>query len=120
MPEPNTTTAGIVIGSGLGLSGTLLGAPLDALLVGLVASVLVSFWLPSIDNRGRAAAAVAFATLLAGWGAEVTAGWLAVNHAGLAYTQPLRLLLAVVIGGTAPPVVPFAIGKLKTLLGGSQ
>jgi hypothetical protein len=52
MTEPNTTV-GILVGSGIGLTGTLLGAQIDALLLGLIAAVFVSIWLPAINDRLR-------------------------------------------------------------------
>lgn len=57
MTEPNTTV-GLLVGSGIGLTGTLLGAQVDALLLGLIAAVFVSIWLPAINDRLRAASAV--------------------------------------------------------------
>jgi hypothetical protein len=66
MPEPNSTTIGILAGTGIGLTGTVMGAQVDALLMGMIAAVFVSIWLPSINDRLRAASAVGISSLLAG------------------------------------------------------
>lgn len=113
MPEPHSTAAGLVIGAGIGLTGTVMGAQVDALLIGLAASILVSFWLPTIDDRRKAAASVALSSLLAGYGSPVAAAWLSADHAELAAGSPLRLLLALLIGAMCPTVVPAALGLAK-------
>jgi len=120
MPEPHSTAVGLAIGAGIGLTGTVMGASVDALLVGLFAAILVSIWMPSIDNRVKAASAVAFATLLAGWGSDVAAGWVAVNQTGIQDATPLRLLLALMIGGAAPTVMPTAMERLKAIIKGGS
>jgi hypothetical protein len=68
MPEPNSITIGILAGTGIGLTGTVMGAQVDALLMGMIAAVFVSIWLPSINDRLRAASAVGISSLLAGYG----------------------------------------------------
>ena len=113
MPEPHSTAAGVLVGAGIGLTGTVMGAQIDALMVGLIAAILISFWLPAVDNRGKAAASVALSSLLAGYGSPVAAAWLAADHAELASGSPLRLLLALIIGVTCPSLVPVAIGWAK-------
>jgi len=110
MPEPNSTAAGIIIGTGIGLTGTVMGAQADALLIGLVAAILISFWLPAIDDRKKAAASVALSALLAGYGAPVAAGWLAGTQPELASGSPLRLLMALALGALCPTMVPVVIG----------
>lgn len=114
------TTAGLLIGAGVGLTGTVFGAQADALLLGLASAIIVSVWLPSIDDRLKAAAAVAFATLLAGYGAPVASGWLAANITGIEATNTLRLLAAVVIGGAAPPVIPITVVRLQAIVRGGS
>lgn len=114
------TTAGILYGAGIGLTGTVLGAQADALLLGLASAIIVSIWLPSIDDRFKAAAAVAFATLLAGYGAPVASVWLAANVTGIEATETLRLLSAVVIGGAAPPVIPITVIRLQAMVRGGS
>lgn len=117
MTEPNTTV-GILVGSGIGLTGTLLGAQIDALLLGLIAAVFVSIWLPAINDRLRAASAVAVSSLLAGYGSPVLASWLAAGQPGLAAGQDLRLLLAFVIGAVCPALMPAAIERARALIAG--
>lgn len=110
MPEPNSTAIGIAIGAGIGLTGTVMGAQVDALLIGLIAAILISFWLPAIDDRRKAAASVALSALLAGYGAPVAAGWLAGTQPELAAGSPLRLLVALSLGALCPTLVPAVIG----------
>jgi len=113
MPEPHSSAVGIAIGAGIGLTGTVMGAQVDALLIGLAAAILISFWLPTIDDRRKAAASVALSSLLAGYGSPVAAAWLAADHAELSSGSPLRLLLALLIGGAGPTVVPAALGMAR-------
>lgn len=93
MPDPHSTTAGVIAGTGIGLTGTLLGAQVDALLIGLMAAIFVSIWMPTIDNRIKALAADAMSSLLAGYGSPVAAAWLATEQQGFGNGSPLRLLL---------------------------
>ena len=118
MPEPNSTTAGIILGTGVSLTSTLMGAQVDALVVGLVAAIFVSIWLPSVDDRLKAASAVAMSALLAGYGAPVAAAWLASEQSGFQADSPLRLLLALLIGAAAPALVPVGIARLQCLIKG--
>lgn len=113
MAEPNSTAIGIVVGAGIGLTGTVMGAQVDALIVGLVAAILISFWLPSINDRKRATAAVALSSLLAGYGSPVAAAYLAGEKYGLPAGSPLRLLLALVIGIACPAGIPMVLGWVK-------
>lgn len=113
MPEPHSTAIGIAVGAGIGLTGTLMGAQVDALLVGLVAAILISFWLPTIDDRRKAAASVALSSLLAGYGSPVAAAWLAGTETALHGGPDMRLLLALVIGIFCPTVVPVLLGWAK-------
>lgn len=113
MPEPHSTTIGIAVGAGIGLTGTVMGAQVDALLIGLVAAILISFWLPTIDDRKKATAAVAFSSLLAGYWSPVLAGWLAENFAALDGIGSLRMPIALAIGAVGPTLVPVLIGRAK-------
>ena len=106
MPEPHSTTIGIAVGAGIGLTGTVMGAQVDALIIGLVAAILISFWLPTIDDRKKAAASVAMSSLLAGYGSPVAAAWLEADQASFSSGSPLRLLLALAIGAATPTLVP--------------
>lgn len=118
MPDPHSVTAGVITGSIFGLTGTILGAQVDALLIGLVAAIFVSIWLPTIDDRIKATASVALSSLLAGYGSPVAAAWLATDQAGFANGSPLRHLLALLIGAAAPALVPAGINRLRTMIGG--
>lgn len=118
MPEPHSTTAGILIGTGIGLTGTVMGAQVDALLIGLLAAIFVSIWLPTINDRLKATASVAMSSLLAGYGSPVAAAWLAADQAGFSDGSPLRLLLALLIGAVAPALAPVAISRMQLLIGG--
>lgn len=120
MPEPNSTTAGVIAGASIGLTGTLLGAQVDALLIGLMAAIFVSIWMPTIDNRIKALAAVAMSSLLAGYGSPVAADWLATEQQGLGNGSPLRLLLALLIGAVTPALAPAAINRLQSMIGGKS
>ncbi len=113
MPEPHSTAIGVAVGAGIGLTGSIFGAQADALLVGLVAAILISFWLPTIDDRRKAAAAVALSSLLAGYGSPVAAAWLAGTETALKGGPDIRLLLALVIGVACPTIVPVLLGWAK-------
>lgn len=115
MTEPSSTAAGIIVGAGIGLTGTVIGAQVDALLIGLAAAILISFWLPTINSRRRAAASVALSALFAGYGAPVAVGWLitsteAASKIDMADGDPLRLFVALALGTVCPTIVPLLIG----------
>lgn len=114
MPEPHSTViAGALAGAGVSTVTLFLGAQVDALAVGLVAAVFVTIWLETIDNRLKAASAVLFASLLAGYGSPVAAGWLAASVPSIAgNADALRLLMALAIGGASPSAVPIALRYL--------
>lgn len=113
MPEPHSTAIGIAVGAGIGLTGSIFGAQADALLIGLVAAILISFWLPTIDDRRKAAASVALSSLLAGYGSPVMAAWLAGTQTAMPAGAELSRLLALLIGVFCPTIVPVALGWAK-------
>lgn len=120
MPEPHSTTAGIIIGGSIGITGSLFGAQLDALLLGMFSAIFVSIWLPTVNDRIKAAAAVAMSSLMAGYGSPVAVAWVASDQASLAASgSPLRLLMAIAIGAACPTVVPVAIARLQSVVGGA-
>lgn len=119
MAEPHATSAGILACAGIGLTGTIMGAQVDALIMGLIAAVFVSIWLPSINDRLRAASAVAISSLLAGYGSPVLAGWLVASQHGFAGWSELRMLLAVLIGAVCPALMPAAIERARSLIAGA-
>lgn len=114
------TLSGIVTGTVAGSATVLFGAQADALAVGLIAAIFVTIWLETIDNKIKAASAVLFAALLAGYGSPVAAVWVMASVPSVANSgEPLRMLLALLIGGGAPSLVPVAIQYLSRK-GGSQ
>jgi hypothetical protein len=109
MAEPHSTALGVAVGAGIGLTGTVMGAQVDALLIGLMAAILISFWLPTVDDRKKAAAAVALSSLFSGYGAVWAAQLLATK---LAIVLPHELL-ALLIGVACPTMVPATLGLAK-------
>lgn len=105
MADPHAPITGIAAGAAISPAALVLGAQVDALIIGLVAAVFVSVWLESIDSRVKSAAAVLFSAMLAGYGSPVAADIIAANLPS-ASADSLRLLLALVIGGGAPGLVP--------------
>ena len=104
------TMSGIATGAVAGSTTVLLGAQVDALAVGLIAAIFVTIWLEKIDNKIKAASAVLFAALLAGYGSPVAAEWVMASVPSVSHsTESLRMLLALLIGGGAPSLVPVAI-----------
>lgn len=119
MAEPHSTVvAGALYGAGLSSVTVLLGAQIDALVAGLVAAILVSIWLDTINNRTKAAAAVLFSALLAGYGSSSAAELFTANVAGVPNTDSLRMLMALIIGAAAPTIVPIVIGTFGKWVGG--
>ncbi|OIR10966.1 hypothetical protein GALL_71370 [mine drainage metagenome] len=119
MVEPHSTVSAGIAQGALASSVTLfLGAQVDALIAGLVAAILVSIWLDKIDNKAKAAAAVLLSALLAGYGSPVAAEWVTASVSGIASSDSLRLLLALMIGAISPTVVPIAIQTFGRRAGG--
>lgn len=115
------TAGGAVAGAGAGLTTLILGAQVDALVLGLCAAVFVSIWLEQIDSRIKAAAAVLFSAMLAGYGSPVAASWLLSSVPSITPSaEPLRLLLAVAIGGAAPSIVPLSLRYLGRRIEGGK
>lgn len=117
MTDPSASTAtGIAAGAGIGITGTIMGADAAALLLGLMAAVFMSMWTPAINDRLRAASAVAMASLLAGYGAPVAASWLAASYGTLVDAEPLRGVLAVAIGMGVPPLLPAMLARAQSII----
>lgn len=117
-PTHASVVSGAATGAGLSTVTLLLGAQVDALVIGLIAAVFVSIWLETIDNKVKAGASVLFAALLAGYGSPVAAQWVSVNMPDAAGNpEALRMLLALVIGASAPSIVPLLLrwagGKVR-------
>src|SRR5689334_15709713 len=101
-PLPSIAT-GCIAGAGVSLCSVVLGAQLDALAVGLFAAFLSSIWLEVIDNRVKAAAAVLFSSLLAGYGAPSAAALATSMWPHIASSvDAVRLPLAFLIGAVGP------------------
>lgn len=110
MAEPQIS----MIGAGVGLGTALLGAQVDALALGLVAAVFISFWLETIDDKIKAASAVLLSAMLAGYGSPFAAKLAVAQAPALAGdANALRLLMAVLIGALAPTVIPIAAKYLR-------
>jgi hypothetical protein len=120
MIDPHSTAAGALAGAGISSVTILMGAQVDALILGLISAVFVSIWLDTIDNRIKAAAAVMFSALLAGYGSPVAAAWLTSNSYVASNNDALRLLLALLIGAAAPSLVPIGIKYLGNKINGGQ
>lgn len=89
-----------------------MGAHIDSMVVGLVASILVSFTWPAINDRRKASAAVAFSALAAGYFAPVLAAYLPTLLVGLNQSIQLELAIAVAIGAATPTTMPFLFRRL--------
>lgn len=121
MADPHAPIVGIIAGAAISPAAIVLGAQVDALIVGLIAAVFVSTWLESIDSRLKVASAVMFSAMLAGYGSPVAAGMLAASvPAAATSADSLRLLFAAVIGGSAPSLVPLAIRFVVSKINGCK
>jgi len=113
MAEPHSTAIGAATGAIAALPAMFLGAHVDALILGLMASIFISIWLPSVDDRAKAFSAVCLSSLLAGYGAPIAAAYAATQLPTVAtQADQARLFLAVLIGIVSPALVPTLIGKL--------
>lgn len=113
MPEPHSTAAGAAIGASASMPLLIFGAHVDALVLGLLASIMIIFWLDSIDSRAKAASAVLFSALLAGYGSPVAAEVAAAKLPALAAnSEGLRLLMAFAIGALTPYGIPLLMRKI--------
>lgn len=114
MAEPHSSAVGAATGAIAVLPVMFLGAHIDALILGLLASIFVSIWLPTIDSRMKAFAAVCLSSLLAAYGAPLAVGWFATKASiPIDQMDQARLFLAVVIGTISPGLVPVLLGKLN-------
>lgn len=120
MADPHSTLVGIVTGAGASSVSLLLGAQIDVLAIGLMAAIFMSIWLDTIDNRIKAAAAVLFSALLAGYASPIAAGWLVQNYLTVVKMEDIRLLLALLIGGLAPTLVPLSVKFIVNKINGEK
>lgn len=121
MVDPQSL-AGSFVGAGIGGSlGVILGAQVDALVIGALAAIFVSAWLPSINSLPRSLAAVLFSSLLAAYASPVAMEWVASSMPSVASNlESLRRLLALVIGAIAPSTVPIAMQTLGRKMKGAR
>lgn len=120
MAEPHASTVvGALAGTGISITGgVLMGAQIDALVVGLATALFVTIWMPSMDTRMKAGSAVLFSSMLAGYGSPVLAAWVASAVPSIAgLSTELRLLGALCISALAPPLFPSVVDRAKQLLG---
>lgn len=119
MAEPHSATgAGILTGAGIGLTGTVLGAQLDALVIGMMSATFMAIWLPSINDKLKSASAVAMGSMLAGYSYPV-ANWVAKSFDGIDYSETLRLLMAALIGIAIPALLPTMLARARVFIGGN-
>lgn len=112
--------AGAVLGASLSLTGTVLGAQTDALVLGLMAAALVSAWLQKIDSVGSATAAICLSAMLSGHGSPLAAELLSTLAGGPTNGESLRLFCAVVIGAASPSLVPLLLTRAKKVARGPE
>jgi len=110
--------SGTAAGAASGVTLVVLGAQVDALVIGLFAAFFVSIWLDSVDDKIKAGAAVMFSALLAAYASPVVALYVSASLPSVAGNmEALRLLLALVVGALTPTAVPmslaYAANKLK-------
>ena len=119
MAEPHVIS-GVVIGTTISPVVILLGAQVDALVAGLMAAVFVSFWLPTVDTKPKAAAGILLSSMLAGYGSPVAASYLVGIAPDIAAAgDVLRLLCSFVIGAFGPWALPLIVQYAKTKTGGA-
>ena len=116
MSEPYSAP---IAGAASGVALVVLGAQVDALVIGLFAAFFVSIWLDSVDNKVKAGAAVLFSALLAAYASPVMALYVSASLPSVAGNmEALRLLLALVIGALTPSAVPMSIAYAANRLKG--
>lgn len=121
MAEPHSTAlVGALYGAGVSSVTLFFGAQVDALVAGLVAAILASIWMETIDNKRKAAAAVILSALLAGYGSPVAAQWVAFSVSGISITDQLRIVIALIIGLSCPRLVPMLLHILGKRVQGGQ
>lgn len=118
MAEPHTTSAGLIAGATIGAPLIVLGAHVDALVIGMLMATMMSIWMPTIDNRAKSMAAVGVSTVLAGYGSPLGVALIASQFDSLAPIlaangEACRMLAAACIGGAGPRIVPVLMRKAQ-------
>ena len=94
------------------------GLNIDALIIGLMSAIAVTFWLATVDTVSKAASAVFFSALLSSFGAPVASAYLVGKFPTLQDTSDsLILLLSAMIGGSVTWGLPILINFVKTKWG---
>lgn len=124
MAEPHAVAVGAITGAAASAPMFFLGADVYALVIGLIAAVLVSLWLPAVDTLAKSFASVVLTALIAAYGTRVAVSYLSITSANLGSADDLRLPVALALGVVCPTVVPVVIqlvpNVLRRLLGVSQ
>lgn len=115
MAEPTSTAAAITLTAGaITITGSILGLEYQLLLVGMFGGLIALSFFPQ-STRWRMASSVATSALLAGYATPVLAA-ISINKlealGGIA-SQPLQLLLALLIGISAQFLIPAGMGWLR-------
>lgn len=116
MAEPNSAVAaGIAAGALVSVPAPLFGLDVPALVSATVVSAMVSYTWPAIDDKIKAAVAVAFSGYAAGFAAPVVAAVLAAKDASLlGAVDGIKMVAALGIGAAGPTVTPVALAALKS------
>lgn len=112
MSDPSTAAA-CAVGAACAAPTILLGADVNALLIGMFAAFFVTLWLDQIADKLRAGGAVALSTLLAGYVSPVAASWVSQQVPSVSTNlEALHYALAVVIGAAGPTMVPVLLRRV--------
>lgn len=111
MTEPTSTAGGAAGGAAISLlPAVMLGAQIDALLLGLIGSFIAVAWFDELNSMRRAAASVIAGALVCGVlsGLLAVAVWssLPARMQTLLNVESLRMPIALVIGFLVPSVGP--------------
>lgn len=119
--EPSASTvAGVAAGTYIGLSGTILGAQPEAVVIGLMTAIPAAVFVPAVSGKLRACSAVALGAALAGYGATALAQWLAAHVGDIGTAEALRPLAAALLGAGTPTLGPVIIGRISSIIGSKQ
>lgn len=122
MAEPHIAATGAAVGLAAAPPLIVLGAQVDALIIGLAAAILATLMMETIDSKLKSGAAMLFASLLAGYGspvgAEVAIGLLAPHVPSASIDGgSLRLLLAFALGAGSPYLIPLLLRRAGRKIG---
>jgi len=94
------------------------GLDLDAMIVGLMAASFSTFWLDTVNNIPKAAAAILFSAMLAGVAAPVVTVYVTGEFPGLVNAgNALPLLVGALIGSTVTWGFPLVINYCRNKWG---